>query len=674
MRVQILRGEHDAAEGIGRRALTGAAIGLVLVGILLTLFEFVVLRREFTRSADTLARITGIHSAAAIVFHDATAAQETLVALEVLPHLEAIAIFDETGARLADYERSGESPVTAAKAGADVKWYERITQSTITVDGKPVGTIVGRFELTPLFMRLAAFAGMYVFSGFGVLAIGFPLWRRMRKQVELAQTRLTRLAHYDPTTGQLNRNAFNRDLKAALECCAQGSRVGLFILDIDDFKDINDRFGHRTGDDLLNQFAERLGRAVRSEDCIYRLGGDEFAVLVQPLASAAEANHIAERLFVPFTSAIALNGHRLHAAFSAGVSIYPDDAADMETLVAHADKAMYHAKQRGKNTFQRFEPYMTESMLRRLRLQEDLRDALGTDTGLALAYQPQMRADGITIIGMEALLRWDHPELGVISPSEFIPLAEDCGLIAPLGNWVLRKACAQAARWHAAGYADLHIAVNVSVRQMQDRGLLGAIDEALAESKLEPSALELEITESLLLEDAEANTRFMHSLRERGIGLAIDDFGKGYSSMSYLHRLPVDRLKIDMSFVHDIPGSGEVITTAIIAMAHSLGLTVVAEGVETPTQLNFLRAAGCDGVQGFLVGAPLSAAAAAVMLEKQRRLHAEHHGSSKALSRISQAERSTKTLACDFALQAKVSDVLGLQPRFAKSASRSSVS
>ena len=671
--------DREAADDAGRRAFAIAAVGLVLVGVLLTAFEFVLLRREFARSAETLTRITGIHSAASVVFGDAAAAQETLAALDVLPHLEAAAIFMGDGKRLAGYERAGELPIArTASPTFGSSWFELFAATPIVAGGRSVGMVAVRFELAPLYGRVAAFAGMYCLSGFGVLVIGLPLWRRMRNQVELAQLRLTRLAHYDPTTGQLNRNAFNRDLKISIDDCAPGHQVGLLILDIDDFKDINDRFGHHTGDDLLNQFAQRLGRAVRSTDRVYRLGGDEFAVLVQPLVSAAEVELIAGRLFVPFTMPIALHANRLRASFSAGISVYPDDAADIETLVAHADTAMYHAKHRGKNTYQRFEPRMTEQRLRRLRLQEDLREALGNGTQLALAYQPQMAVDGMTVVGMEALLRWDHPELGAISPTEFIPLAEDCGLVVPLGRWVLRTACRQAAQWHAAGHTDLRVAVNVSVRQIQDRGLLATIDEALAESNLTPGALELEITESLLLEDAEANTRFMHSLRERGIGLAIDDFGKGYSSMSYLHRLPVDRLKIDMSFVHDIPGSGEIITTAIIAMAHSLGLTVIAEGVETPTQLNFLRAAGCDGVQGFLVGAPLSAAAAAVMLEKQRRLQAEQHGPSKALCRVSHPERSAKTITCDFALQAKLSgrrdDAPGFQPRFAKSASRSSVS
>jgi EAL domain-containing protein (putative c-di-GMP-specific phosphodiesterase class I) len=262
---------------------------------------------------------------------------------------------------------------------------------------------------------------------------------------------------------------------------------------------------------------------------------------------------------------------------------------------------------------------MTESTLRRLRLQEDLRESLATGESLELAYQPQFGHDGITVEGMEALMRWTHPEFGPISPVEFIPLAEDCGLIVPLGHWVLRNAIAQAARWHREGHDGLRIAVNMSVRQMGDGDLLHLLDHALAHAQLRPSALEFEITESLLLEDAEANIRFMHALRDRGIALAIDDFGKGYSSMSYLQRLPVTRLKIDMGFVHDIPGGGEAITTAIIAMAHSLALTVVAEGVETTEQLDFLRSVGCDGLQGFLLSAPLAAHEAGLLLDERSR-------------------------------------------------------
>jgi diguanylate cyclase (GGDEF)-like protein len=606
--------------GSGRAVFTVAAIGLVLVGTLLTIFEFVLVQREFLQSVETLTNITSIHAAASVQFRDSEAARETLAALEVLPNLEAAAIFTEDGERFASYARDGEPPI-ALRERAEEKydWTDSTTIEPIVAREGTIGTLVTRFELAPLYRRVATFAAIYLFSGLGVLAIGLPVWQRMRRQVDRVQARLTKLAHYDPTTGQLNRNAFNRDLRIALDTCEPTDRVGLLILDIDDFKDVNDRFGHRTGDDLLNQFAERLARAVRASDCVYRLGGDEFAVLVQPLATTEEVERIAARLYGAFASPIALRGHRLRPAFSAGIAIYPDDARDIETLVAHADMAMYVAKNRGKNMFQRFESCMIESTLRRLRLQEDLRAALDGSGQLALMYQPQIGADGFSIIGMEALLRWDHPELGAIAPTEFIPLAEDCGLVVPLGRWVLRSACTQMARWRAEGHAELRVAVNVSVRQIQDRGLLVAITEVLAESGLAPSALEIEITESLLLEDADTNMRLMQSVRDLGIELAIDDFGKGYSSLSYLHRLPVNRLKIDMSFVHEIPGGGEAITTAIVAMGHSLGLTVIAEGVETREQLDFLREAGCDGFQGFLLSAALGVDDAGALLDARRR-------------------------------------------------------
>jgi len=607
------------AGAAGRMAFAVAAVGLVLVGVLLTIFEFVFVRREFLQSAETLTHITGIHAAASLQFQDADAASETLAALEVLPDLEAASIFGIDGESLAGYAREGEPPIgSRAAIGVHYDWTDATTIVPIKAQDREIGTIVTRFELAPLYRRVAAFAGMYVLSGLGVLAIGLPLWQRMRRQVDRTQARLTRLAHYDAITGQLNRNAFNRDLRIALDTCAPDEHVGLLILDIDDFKDVNDRFGHRTGDDLLNQFATRLARAVRAGDCVYRLGGDEFAVLVQPLTSTEEVERIATRLYAAFGTPIALRGHRLRPSFSAGIGVYPDDARDIETLVAHADIAMYCAKNRGKNTFQRFEAHMTEMMLRRLRLQEDLRTALERDDELALAYQPQIAADCVSIVGMETLLRWNHPELGPIAPTEFIPLAEDCGLVVPLGRWVMRTACMQAARWRADGHADLRVAVNVSVRQIQDRSLLSAIRDALAESGLEPRGLEIELTESLLLEDAETNMHLMQSVRDLGIELAIDDFGRGYSSLSYLHRLPANRLKIDMSFVHEIPGGGEAITTAIVAMGHSLGLTVIAEGVEAKEQLDFLREAGCDGFQGFLLSGPLSADDATRLLEERR--------------------------------------------------------
>ena len=616
------RRADDARSGgvAGRTAFTVAAVGLVLVGVLLTIFEFVFVRREFLQSAETLTHITGIHAAASLQFQDADAARETLAALEVLPDLEAATIFDAGGDAFAGYARDGEPPIGShAEIGVSYDWTDATTIVPITAQEQVIGTIVTRFELATLYRRVAAFAGMYVLSGLGVLAIGLPLWRRMRRQVDRTQARLTRLAHYDAITGQLNRNAFNRDLRIALDTCAPDEHVGLLILDIDDFKDVNDRFGHRTGDDLLNQFATRLARAVRAGDCVYRLGGDEFAVLVQPLTSTDEVDRIATRLYAAFGTPIALRGHRLRPSFSAGIGVFPDDARDIETLVAHADIAMYCAKRRGKNTFQRFEAHMTEMTLRRLRLQEDLRAALDRDGELALAYQPQIGADGASIVGMETLLRWNHPELGAIAPAEFIPLAEDCGLVVPLGRWVMRTACLQAARWRADGHAELRVAVNVSVRQIQDRSLLSAISDALAESGLEPGGLEIELTESLLLEDAETNMHLMQSVRDLGIELAIDDFGKGYSSLSYLHRLPANRLKIDMSFVHEIPGGGEAITTAIVAMGHSLGLTVIAEGVETKEQFEFLREAGCDGFQGYLLSGPLAADEATRVFDERRR-------------------------------------------------------
>lgn len=606
--------------GNGRAMFTVAAVGIALVGTLLTIFEFVLVQREFLQSARTLASVTSIHAAASVQFRDADAARETLAALEVLPNLEAATIFTENGERFAAYARDREPAIESlSSAGETYDWTDSTTSVPIVAREGRIGTLVTRFELAPLYRRVATFAGIYLFSGLAVLVVGLPVWQRMRRQVDRVQARLTKLAHYDPTTGQLNRNAFNRDLRIALETCEPDDRVGLLILDIDDFKDVNDRFGHRTGDDLLNQFAERLARAVRGSDCVYRLGGDEFAVLVQPLSTTEEVERIAARLYGAFASPIALRGHRLRPAFSAGIGIYPDDARDMETLVAHADMAMYVAKNRGKNMFQRFESRMIESTLRRLRLQEDLRAALDGSGQLALMYQPQIGADGVCVIGMEALLRWDHPELGAIAPTEFIPLAEDCGLVVPLGRWVLQTACAQMARWRAEGHAELRVAVNVSVRQIQDRGLLVAITEALAQSGLEPSALEIEITESLLLEDADTNMRLMQSVRDLGIELAIDDFGKGYSSLSYLHRLPVNRIKIDMSFVHEIPGGGEAITTAIVAMGHSLGLTVLAEGVETKEQLDFLREAGCDGFQGYLLSEALEVGAASRLLDARRR-------------------------------------------------------
>jgi diguanylate cyclase len=442
----------------------------------------------------------------------------------------------------------------------------------------------------------------------------------MRRAVRQAESHLHFLAHVDPVTELPNRHEFNERLAFAL---AKADRfetsVGLLLLDLDNFKVVNDTLGHDCGDVLLKLVAERLVATLRSNDVICRIGGDEFVIIVEPSDDASEVDGVARKILGALAAPFAVGGHQLHVSTSIGVSVYPRDAADARTLTRSADTAMYHAKNRGKNAFEVFQPAMEERAQKRLKLEANLRRALG-EGELELYYQPQIDLRSGRVVGVEALSRWHCSELGAVSPAEFIPVAEESGIIVALGHWVLETACRQAARWRDAGLLDTieHVAVNLSARQTRETGLLDEIAGILRATGLPASLLELEITEGVLMENIHANIDLLHRFQAAGIHLSIDDFGTGYSSMSYLKRFPIDQLKIDRSFIHDVPGDGEAIATAIIAMAHSLDLTVVAEGVETADQLEFLRRAGCDIMQGFYFARPMPAAELTKLLELRR--------------------------------------------------------
>jgi len=338
---------------------------------------------------------------------------------------------------------------------------------------------------------------------------------------------------------------------------------------------------------------------LRNGDAVCRIGGDEFAIILES-GSMAGGDSVAAKMLDALTAPFEIDVHEIYVTASVGISIYPDDAPDMETLMRNADTAMYQAKGKGKNAYEEFHPELDQRVQKRLSLETKLRKALERGE-LQLYYQPQIGLKDSRLVGLETLLRWNHPELGMVSPAEFIPLAEESGLIVQIGRWAIRTACKQVAAWREAGLGDVHVSVNLSARQTKDAYLVHDIVSSLREAGMRPSQLELEITETVLMENVHANVELLNKLQTAGIRLSIDDFGTGYSSMAYLKRFPIDQVKIDRTFVRDIPGDGddEAITTAIIAMAHSLGLSVVAEGVETETQLQFLRNAGCDIMQGY---------------------------------------------------------------------------
>ncbi|MDA8164232.1 MAG: EAL domain-containing protein [Desulfobacteraceae bacterium] len=426
-----------------------------------------------------------------------------------------------------------------------------------------------------------------------------------RKQAELE---IQTLAYYDTLTGLPNR-AFLQDRLGEALVGRPGSRpFAVMFLDLDRFKDINDTLGHVFGDGMLKEVAARLIGCFRKNDTVLRLGGDEFVVILPEVENERDIANIARKILNILSEPIILDEHEIFTSGSIGIALYPADGQDMETLLKHADTAMYRAKDQGRNNFQFFSQEMNLQAVEQRQMETSLRHALTTGE-LFLVYQPQMEIRTGRLVGVEALLRWRHPEQGVLLPSTFIGLAEKTGLIIPIGEWVLRAACRQGQAWQTAGHPPLRIAVNLSGRQFKQYNLTGIIEQILAQTGFDPSCLELELTESTLMENAESTVNVLKDLRHMGINLAIDDFGTGYSSLSHLRQFPIDRLKIDRSFVREITTNADVaaIAEAIIAMAHSLKLKVLAEGIERQDQLDFLAGRQCDEMQGFLLSPPVIA-------------------------------------------------------------------
>jgi diguanylate cyclase (GGDEF)-like protein len=418
--------------------------------------------------------------------------------------------------------------------------------------------------------------------------------KRQIAQRENAEERIRRLAYYDGLTGLPNRQLFQEHLEKALATArAVGAPIGLLFIDLDRFKQVNDTLGHSAGDELL--WSE-----------VSRLGGDEFTILLTAISDAQDAAKVAQRVLDELSRPLPVGGYELFTTASIGIAVYPFDGDDPETLLRNADTAMYHAKSRQRNNFQFYTEEMNVTASRKLQLASRLRHALEQGQ-FSLHYQPLRAAVGAWTMGAEALLRWRDPELGPVSPEEFIPIAEDTGLIAGIGDWVLRTACEQVAAWQAEGYQSLRIAVNVSSHQLRQPGWRQTVARTLEETGLSPAQLELEVTETAILQNDDVTRLALRELDDMGVGLCLDDFGTGYSSLSYLRRFPIHRVKIDRSFVGDITADPDdaAITSAILAMAQSLRLPVVAEGVETLEQAEFLRERGCDELQGYLFSKPV---------------------------------------------------------------------
>ena len=420
-----------------------------------------------------------------------------------------------------------------------------------------------------------------------------------------AEIKIEYMAHHDALTGLGNRVLLNQRLESALDRVTAPEMLAVHHLDLDQFKAVNDTFGHAAGDKLLKIVAERLRALVRDSDTIARMGGDEFVIVQVPIAEAAEATLLAQRIIAAISEPFDLDGHRAVIGTSVGIATNPGEAPSPDKLLRNADLALYRAKDHGRGTFRFFEPAMDLQVQTRRVMEQDLRRALPAGE-FELYYQPVVDLASNEISGFEALIRWNHPKHGLVAPAAFIPLAEEIGFIIPMGEWVIRQACATAARWPG----ELRVAVNISAAQFRNSGLLQVIIGALSASGLPPTRLEIEITETVLLQNRETTLAALHQLRALGIRIAMDDFGTGYSSLTYLQSFPFDKIKIDRSFVKDIDrNTGSLnIVRAVAALASGLGMTATAEGVETHGQLAQIVAAGCNEMQGYLFSQPLPAA------------------------------------------------------------------
>ncbi len=436
------------------------------------------------------------------------------------------------------------------------------------------------------------------------------------------EKQLARQTTRDALTALPNRDHFQQQVDQALQRARDhGQRLTLMFIDVDDFRNINEAHGHRIGDRLLKDISERLRHCLRDGDILARLGGDEFAVLVEASAQEDYDRGVAERLLLESARPVTVDQMEFFVSCSIGITRYPADGSDIDTLLSNADAAMYHAKSEGKNNYRFYAPEMNQSLRRRMNIGSNLRRAVSNGDFL-LHYQPRVELKQGNIVGVEALIRWQDGEGGLISPAEFIPVAEENGLIVPMGEWVLRTACQQARLWQERFRRDLTVAVNISARQFSTCDLVQLVQRVLDDTCLAPDLLELELTETMLMHDVRRVQQVLAGLRELGVSLAVDDFGTGYSSLSYLKSFPLDALKIDRSFVTDIArdANDEAIVRAIIALAHSLDLRVVAEGVETREQMQYLLLQGCDEVQGFYFSRPVPDLQISELLQQSVRL------------------------------------------------------
>ncbi|MGE5468893.1 MAG: putative bifunctional diguanylate cyclase/phosphodiesterase, partial [Ignavibacteria bacterium] len=568
---------------------------------------------EVAQAIEEMAERTLRHDHARL----AEAAQQKLWAMVYASSNEAIVITDsdnriltvnEAFTRLTGYpaaEVLGQNPRMLSSGRESREFYAVMWQALERHDSW-AGEVEDRRKDGSVYPKWLSISVVRDAEGKPINYIGLFTDITERKQNE---ERLAHMANHDALTGLPNRHLLLDRLRNAIALSQRSDEViGLLFLDIDNFKWINDSLGHASGDRLLMAVAERLTGMVRASDTVARLGGDEFVVLLTQTGSDLEIAQIAEKVIACVARPLDLFGHEFHVTTSMGISSYPNDAQDAESLLKHADTAMYAAKNAGKNQYRYFDPAMNRAALERVELEQELRQAIKRNE-FELHYQPKYCASRDSICGAEALIRWHHPKLGLVSPARFIPLAEETSLIIDIGEWAIRSACEQVVAWQRAGFNPRRIAVNLSAIQLESDSFVPAVERILKETGAPVDSLEFELTESMVLRHPERSVATLERLRRLGIRLALDDFGTGYSSLSYLKRLPVDVLKVDRSFIEGVPTSADdcQIVQMIIALAKSVHLEVVAEGIETPAQRDFLIELGCDFLQGYLIAKPMPA-------------------------------------------------------------------
>lgn len=580
-------------------------------------------RQSLGEELTVQAALIGANASAALVFADRAAGGEIVGTATGSPSILEAALYRVDGELLAHFSRSETSGTAFDAAAPAVGKVFSLSDLRIVVpvhvEGRTVGTIAIRATLRNLYWQLAKFAGSLMAIVAVAALLGQLASRRLRRRMTEAEVELQRMALYDRVSGLANRHAFELALEQTVRRHKRdGGGSILMFIDVDGFKKVNDRFGHSAGDQVLAGIGRRLLTELRGADVVARIGGDEFGAILVNSASPDDAGRVAKSLIQSAQEPFEIGATSAFIGFSIGIAMIPQDGDSAESLMNHADLAMYHAKKQGKGNHQFFSATIGDSVRHNLQIEADLRLAIERDE-LYVVYQPQVSAQDRRIEGLEALVRWRCPERGVISPAEFIPVAEESRLIFDVGHIVLDRVCGDIAGLRRAGYRVPRVAINISARQFVQGDVVKDIRACLDKFGLRPVDVEIELTESVLMGQDRDSSNALGELDDSGIRIAIDDFGTGYSSFSYLRRLPADKLKIDMSFVRDLPGNAEsvAIVGGIISMAHALGLRVVAEGVETVEQARCLQSCSCDLLQGYLTGRPMGKAELEQLLDRQ---------------------------------------------------------